>query len=625
MTTAETESNPYVPLNAPWLNLVPMGLCVIDPELRVYAWNRVLESWTRFPEKEMLFSNLGLRFPRLRRPHYFERLMDVFESGTPTLFSGALHRHLFEMPARNATPGELMVQEVWALRLSQSPPRVLFTIQDLTAEYIQLSELRTERKELVAFKAQLEQANQTLQASLTLYARNNQKLQAEVHERVRIEQELRQQTSDMIAAKEREVEHAVWLEHMVKELTAARQQAEAAAQTKSEFLANMSHEIRTPMTAILGYVDLLREPDLSEVDRNQAIETVHRNGQHLLAIINDILDISKIEAGRMTFERLSCSPQQMIEDTLALMSARAAEKQLELKADFIGPIPESIQTDPTRVRQILVNLVGNALKFTATGSVRLVTQLTSVPDGTPRRLRIDVIDSGIGMSENQVRNLFQPFTQADSTMTRQYGGTGLGLAISQRLARMLGGDITVSSETGRGSCFTVTLDPGEVVMASVSAAPTTKAAPVETQPSAESPLQGAFILIVDDAPDNRKLLSFHIKKNGGTFELAENGDIAVQKIRAARSARPYDVILMDMQMPVLDGYGAATLLRSEGEQTPIIALTAHAMTGDREKCLNAGCDDFLSKPIDRVALIERLAHYASRSKPELALFPRSES
>lgn len=604
-----------------WLDLLPLGLCVLDGELRVQAWNEILESWTGIPQRDMLQSDLGLRFPRLRLPRYFDRFRLVLESGTPALFSAALHRHVLEVPARNGAPGDLMVQETWVRRLSSDPPRLLISIQDLTTEYHQVRDLRKERQELVGFKQQLEHANQGLQSSLVMYARNNQKLQAEVQERARAEEELRRQASDLTAAKDREAEHAIWLEHMVKELTAARQQAETAAQSKSEFLANMSHEIRTPMTAILGYVDLLRDPEISEDEKNHAIETVQRNGHHLLAIINDILDISKIEAGRMTLERLTCSPRQMIGDILDLMSARAAETKLELRADFLGPIPESIQTDPTRVRQILVNLVGNALKFTASGSVRIVTQMATPVDGAAR-LRIDVIDTGIGMTAQQVRNLFQPFTQGDMTMTRQYGGTGLGLAISRRLATMLGGDIAISSEYGCGSCFTLTIDPGEIVMKAAPVVEKAKIDAVETPKAAERPLENAHVLIVDDAPDNRKLLSFHLKKAGATFDLAENGEIAVRKIREARQQKPFDAVLMDMQMPVLDGYGAASLLRRDGDRIPIIALTAHAMTGDREKCINAGCDDFLTKPIDRIALIETLVRYAMRPKCELAVYPR---
>lgn len=622
MTSLPSDSPASPPIELAWLDDVPIGVCVIDLDLRVHAWNRTLELWTGLPSNIMCHSDLGLRFPKLRSPKYYQRFREVAESGLPVLFSAALHRRVLDVPARNGSPGELMVQETWVKRVAgASGALLLMTIQDLTTEYRQLTELRNDRREMVRFQRELEKANQSLQSSLCLYARNNQRLQAEIQERAKIEQELRQQRNDLIAAKDREAEHAIWLEHMVKELTAARQQAETAAQTKSEFLANMSHEIRTPMTAILGYVELLREPDISEEEKLQAIETVQRNGQHLLAIINDILDISKIEAGRMTVERIPCSPRQIIEDILTLMSARAAEKKLDLKADYIGSIPEVIHTDPTRVRQILVNLIGNAIKFTSSGSVRVVSQMIVSPDGAPPRLRIDVIDTGIGIREDQVRNLFHPFTQADMTMSRQYGGTGLGLAISQRLARMLGGDITVASEYGRGSCFTVTLDPGAVVVSSPPNDAVGESAAPPPRPIAARVLENAHILIVDDAPDNRKLLSYHIKKAGGSFDLAENGEIAVNLVRHARCSRPYDAVLMDMQMPVLDGYQATAAIRNDGDRLPIIALTAHAMSGDREKCLDAGCDDFLTKPIDRVALIETLARYVAKPKAELTVFP----
>jgi CheY-like chemotaxis protein len=251
-----------------------------------------------------------------------------------------------------------------------------------------------------------------------------------------------------------------------------------------------------------------------------------------------------------------------------------------------------------------------------------VVQLAAVPDGAPPRLRLDVIDTGIGMTEDQVRKLFRPFTQADMTMTRQYGGTGLGLAISQQLARMLGGDISVASESGRGSCFTVTIDPGRIRMS---------AAPPERSPTADQPagrpadshpLERAHILVVDDAPDNRKLLGYYLQKAGASFDVAENGEIAVQKIRQARGGRRYDAVLMDMQMPVLDGYHAAALLRGEGDAIPIVALTAHAMVEDREKCLATGCDDFLTKPIDRAKLIETLQRAVTLKTAALSVYPR---
>jgi signal transduction histidine kinase/ActR/RegA family two-component response regulator len=615
MSHAPTESQLFLP----WLHELPLGLCALDADLIVHAWNRTLEVWTGLPAAQVLGTDLSERFPRLRSPRLYPRLREALETGVPIVFSAALHRCVLDIPARNGAPGELMVQETWLRRLASAPHLLFMSVQDLTLEYRQLTALRQERQELRRIQRELEQVNQSLQSSLCMYAHNNQRLQAEIKERARVEEELRQHTLELMAANDREAEQSIWLEHMVQELTMARKQAELAARAKSEFLANMSHEIRTPMTAILGFVELLREPGLTEQERRQALDTVHRNGEHLLTIINDILDISKIEAGRMTIERVECSPRKIVEDVLELMSSRAAEKGLQLQCDHVGPIPERIETDPTRLRQILVNLVGNAVKFTSAGRVHVVMQLSGSPvEGHPR-LRIDVIDTGIGMTEEQIRNLFQPFSQADTSTTRKYGGTGLGLTISQRLARMLGGDITVTSESGRGSCFTVTINPGTIVMASTK--------PAVTLPSAAGldsslSLEGIHVLVVDDAPDNRRLLSYHLKKAGATFEFAENGQQACEKARAAREARSYDAILMDMQMPVMDGYDATRALRREGDKVPIIALTAHAMSSDREKCLSAGCDDFLTKPIDRMALIRTLRRHTIEAGTELAVFPR---
>ena len=363
-----------------WLDELPLGICIFDLDLRVHFWNSTLVSWTGFTFEEMRHADLGTRFPNLKTPRYYQRLCESARTGVPLLFSAALHRRVLEVPARNGSPGELMVQEAWVRRLAPSG-WLLMTIQDLTAEYRQLGQLRTDHSELVRIQQEIELANQTLQSSLTMYARNNQRLQAEVLERGRIEQELRQQTSDLTAAKDREADHAIWLEHMVKELTAARSQAEAAAQTKSEFLANMSHEIRTPMTAILGYVDVA--PGADDHRRGAASGDRDHPAQRRTIcwpIINDILDISKIEAGRMTLERLPLSPRQIVDDVVELMSGLRRRKQLEPVRRLRRSDSRVDPTDPTRLRQILVNLVGNAIKFTQSGSVRIVMQMAAVPE-----------------------------------------------------------------------------------------------------------------------------------------------------------------------------------------------------------------------------------------------------
>jgi signal transduction histidine kinase/CheY-like chemotaxis protein len=391
-----------------------------------------------------------------------------------------------------------------------------------------------------------------------------------------------------------------------RELQAAKIAAEHATESKSQFLANMSHEIRTPMTAILGYTDLMVDPTQSPSDRFDCIQTIRRNAGHLLTVINDILDLSKIEAGKMALEHINTSPMQIIADVASLVRGRALEKGLSFDVEYLGPIPRTIQSDPTRLRQILLNLCGNAVKFTHTGGVRVVCGL--VPDQPC--LRFDIVDTGIGLSPEQQDHLFAPFTQADTSTTRKFGGTGLGLAISRRLATMLGGDVTLTSEPGRGSSFTVHVPTGplegvELIDPAREAGPSPEAAPDTTPVS----LAGVRVLLAEDGPDNQRLIAFVLRKAGALVDIAENGRVAVNRAQAAA----FDVVLMDMQMPELDGYGATSLLRRKGYDRPIIALTAHAMSGDRDKCLNAGCTDYTTKPIDRAALLRLVGHHARKA------------
>ncbi|MBN1588200.1 MAG: PAS domain S-box protein [Pirellulales bacterium] len=405
-------------------------------------------------------------------------------------------------------------------------------------------------------------------------------------------------------------DYAMALESANQALEQFNEMANAATRAKSEFLANMSHEIRTPMTAILGFAEVLRDPQLTNDDRESAVDTILRNGQHLLQLINDILDLSKIESGRMVLEQMACRPIEIARDVVSLMSLPAAAKQLSLILEFDGPMPECIESDPTRLRQILINLVANAIKFTETGGVRLVVRLLE-QDGQSW-IHWEIIDSGIGMTAAQVGRIFDPFTQADETVTRKYGGTGLGLAISWRMAQAMGGSITVESTPNQGSTFRLAT-PVEIV----------EDTPLIEDParwettSAQSPradttnvqLAGR-VLLAEDGRDNQKLIEFVLHKAGAEVEIAENGLVACQKATAAAQAgSPFDVILMDMQMPELDGYAAAARLRREGITQPIIALTAHAMADDRQKCVAAGCDDFATKPIQRADLLALVAHH----------------
>jgi signal transduction histidine kinase/ActR/RegA family two-component response regulator len=393
-----------------------------------------------------------------------------------------------------------------------------------------------------------------------------------------------------------------------EELQREKERAEAATKSKTDFLANMSHEIRTPMTAILGYIDLLADPDQSAIDQASCYETIRRNGRHLLSIINDILDLSKVEAGQLMVERLRCSPVEIVGDVAALMRQRAESKGLRFEVEWGGPIAREIETDPTRLRQILMNLVGNAVKFTSEGSVVLRGSMIAGENGRSG-FRFDVIDSGVGLKPEQIARVFDPFQQADTSTTRKFGGTGLGLAISKRLAEALGGTITLTSVYGEGTTFSVTIDAGElqgvelVQHPSLSSAP----APAAEQPAAQGSreqIQGR-ILVAEDGPDNQRLIRAFLSRVGLVVQIAQNGREAVDAALAAWGAgEPFDVILMDMQMPEMDGYEATRTLREEGYTGPIIALTAQAMKGTREGCLAAGCDDYTTKPIQRDKLVQ---------------------
>ncbi len=411
----------------------------------------------------------------------------------------------------------------------------------------------------------------------------------------RMSQQVKQQAEERVALAQ---EHA------------ARVAAERASRAKSEFLANVSHELRTPMNAIIGMTDLALEESLSPLVREH-LEVVHSNARVLLELLNEILDFSKLESGKFTLDSVPFDLNEVIQELSETLSYRAADKGLELITRIADEVPDSLRGDPLRLRQILMNLLANAIKFTEAGRVTLEV---SVESQTPReaKLRFSVTDTGIGISPQDQERIFAPFTQVDASSTRRHGGTGLGLAIASDLTRAMAGNLTLKSELGRGSVFSFVVPLAVEVKLPAHSLHDSTAEPVAAKDGKAAANRNGSqmrVLLAEDMPANQKLILQVLGKRGHVVEVAANGREAVELASHAH----FDVILMDLQMPTMDGFQATATIRKlpMNAQVPIVALTAHAMPGDRDRCIQAGMDDYLAKPLDvrkLVTVVESWGH-----------------
>jgi PAS domain S-box-containing protein len=423
----------------------------------------------------------------------------------------------------------------------------------------------------------------------------------DITERKQSEQTLRVARDEACQARSQVEQINRHLELAVEKANLMAREAVLASQTKSEFLANMSHEIRTPMNAVIGFADLLAEEQLTEAQLDYA-RTIGSSGRHLLSIINDILDFSKIEAGKLTTEVVECSLDEILSGIETMMRPAAQDKGLQWQVERSSLVPDRICTDPARLRQCLINLIGNAVKFTESGQVILRVEPVTI-ESKPM-LQFEIKDSGIGIPPDKQQAIFEPFSQADGSTTRRFGGTGLGLAITRQLIRLMGGRITLSSETGKGSTFRIMI-PLQVECDSCQSSPVKDSTSLSVDGKALPRFSANRILVAEDNPANQMLMKTILTRLGMKVTIVEDGVGVVQKALT----EPFDLILMDIQMPNRNGYEATRTLRKEGVTLPIVALTAYAMKGDDKKCLEAGCDAYLTKPVKRDLLVELLQRF----------------
>lgn len=389
------------------------------------------------------------------------------------------------------------------------------------------------------------------------------------------------------------------------ELHAQRELADKASQAKTTFLANMSHEIRTPLTAIIGFSRMLLGKEMPEDRRDATIQTIVRSGNHLLELINNVLDMSKIEAGQLELEHLDVCIPELISEIKSIVGINAGARKLAFNVNYAFPLPERIRTDPVCVKQILINLCSNAIKFTEEGSINLIVKY----DPYTNVMAFMVSDTGIGMDEGEMQRVFEAFTQADASTTRKYGGTGLGLNIARQLALRLGGELVCSSKKGQGSVFTLTIDPGEINDSDLRFAFSSEYDAQSSQDTCRIPADlSGRILLAEDVYENQELIRLYITRTGAQVDVVGNGQEALN----ALSGQSYDLVLLDIQMPVMDGFEALASLRASGITTPVVMLTANALKSDSDRALAAGANDFVVKPINRSKLYKIMRTYLER-------------
>jgi len=537
------------------------GICILDEQLKIVFWNQWLASKTGTTLESIKGTPFTDQVTKKAQAYLHTRLSDSINNGQPDFLSQAFNRYILEIPISQSSNFSFMQQRVRLKPIIQvgQPRFIVVIIEDVTLETDRIKDLNRNRKSLEAI--------------------------------------ISQRTAKLRAAKE-DLEAKV--EQRTLDLKTAKETAERATLAKTEFLSNISHEIRTPMNAILGMTHLVLESPLEPSVREE-LEIVLSAANNMLDLINDVLDFSKIESGKMEINTHSMNLAQEIDGVLGLFEGKFKEKGIHLSKEIALKVPQMIQSDALRVRQILVNLIGNALKFTHQGSVRLSVDFLSETTKFIM-LQFSVTDTGIGIPKDKQQTIFSDFSQADASITRRYGGTGLGLSITQTLVGLLGGEIWVQSHEGKGSRFSFTLRCTQARV-SIEAAPD-----IPKQTSVD--LSSMQILMVEDNPVNQKLALRMLENAQAKVVVANNGQEAIDILQN----QCFDVILMDIQMPVLDGLQTTRLIRSgalknQVSETPIIAMTANAFDSDRKACFDAGMNDFIAKPFNKSALYESLSQY----------------